>query len=113
MRVLGLTVAAMLAVTVATAGHAAPSGSSMKQLVQVRTSSKYGAAVVGVGTRCPAIGAGGEADGFPRIARPTTIMADGIPTVDRVHTALSKAPTEDGVLTALRKALRRMASLQR
>ena len=53
---------------------------------------------VGVGTRCLAIGAGGEADGFPRIARLTTIMADG------VRTALGKAPTEFGVLTAIGEA---------
>jgi len=30
----------------------------------------------GAGTRCPAIGAGGDTDGFRRIARLTTIIAD-------------------------------------
>ena len=36
--------------------------------------------------------------GFPRIARLTIIMADGVPT------ALGKAPTEFGVLTAIGEA---------
>ena len=52
-------------------------------------------AAVGVGTRCLAIGAGGEADGFPRIARLTTIMADG------AVTARDKALMEFGVLTVI------------
>ena len=54
--------------------------------------------MVGVGTRCRAIGAAGEADGFPRIARPTVItvhMADG------VRTARGKTSTEVGVLTPI------------
>jgi len=57
---------------------------------------------LGVGTQCPAIGAGGGVDGFPRIARLTTIIADG------VHTALGKVPTEDGGLTATGAALTRV-----
>jgi len=36
--------------------------------------------------------------GFPRIARLTIIMADGVPT------ALGKAPTEFSVLTAIGEA---------
>ena len=75
------------------AGHAAPSNSFQRE-----ASSKYGVAVAGAGTRCLAIGAGGEADGFLRIARLTTIMADG------VLMALGKAPTEFGVLTAIGEA---------
>ena len=64
-------------------------------------SSKYGAAVAGAGTRRLAIGAGGEADGFPRIARLTIIIADGGPTADGVPTALGKAL---GVHTAIGEA---------
>ena len=45
--------------------------------------------------RCLAIGAGGEADGFLRIARLTTIMADG------AVTARGKAPMGFGVLTVI------------
>ena len=91
MRALGLIVGGMLALTASIAGHAAPS-------FQRAVPSTYGAAAVGVGTRCLAIGADGEADGFPRIARLTTIMADG------VLMALGKAPTEFGVLTAIGEA---------
>jgi hypothetical protein len=45
--------------------------------------------------RCLAIGAGGEADGSPCIARLTTIMADW------VLTARGKAPMEFGVLMVI------------
>ena len=51
---------------------------------------------VGVGTRCPAIGAGGEADGFPRIARLTTMRVAGAATVDGVPTAMGRTPMEVG-----------------
>ena len=58
--------------------------------------------MVGVGTRYPDIGAGGEADGFLRIARLITIIADGdgVPTADGVRT-LGKASMEGGGLTEI------------
>jgi len=60
--------------------------------------------VVGVGTRCPVIGAGGGADGSPRIARLAVIMVDGGTMADGVRTALGKAPTEIGVLMPIGEA---------
>jgi hypothetical protein len=81
------------------AGHAAPSNSFQRE-----ASSKYGVAVAGVGTRCLAIGAGGEADGFhtlraePLLRRMAALTEDGVPT------ALGKAPTEVGVQTAIGEA---------
>ena len=68
-RVLGLAVAGMLALTAPIAGHAALLGSSMKQLFQRRVSSKCGVAAVRAGTQCRVIGAGGDAEGFRRTAR--------------------------------------------
>ena len=50
---------------------------------------------LGLAPGCLAIGAGGEADGFPRIARLITIMADG------AVTARGKAPMKFGVLTVI------------
>src|SRR5215813_11322765 len=47
--------------------------------VQRRASSKCGVVAVGAGTQSPVIGAGGEGDGFRRIARRAAIMADGVP----------------------------------
>jgi hypothetical protein len=43
-------------------------------------------------------------DGPPRIARLITIIADGVPTADGVHTALGKAPTKVGALTLIGEA---------
>ena len=60
--------------------------------------------MVGVGTRCPVIGAGGGADGSPRIARLAVIMVDGGTMADGVRTALGKAPTEIGVLMPIGEA---------
>jgi hypothetical protein len=55
--------------------------------------SKCGA-VVGVGTLCLVIGAGGEGDGFCRIARPTCIPGAGVPTmVGETPTMVGKAAT--------------------
>ena len=56
--------------------------------------------MVGVGTRYPDIGAGGEADGFLRIALLITIIADG----DGVRTAPGKVPMEVGILTGIGEA---------
>ncbi len=71
--------------------------------------SKYGVAVVGVGTRFPAIGASGEGDGFRRIVRRTAKAAAGVPTgvrevateVGEVRTGVGKALTEVGNITTV------------
>ena len=95
MRALGLIVGGMFALAASIAGHAAPSGSSMKQLVPASGIVHVWGGCGWGWHRCLAIGADGEADGFPRIARLTTIIADG--TV----TARDKALMEFGVLTVI------------
>jgi len=77
---------------------------SSEQLVPTRGIVQVWVAVAGVGTRCLAIGSGGEADGFhtlraePLLRRMAALTADGVPT------ALGKAPTEVGVQTAIGEA---------
>jgi hypothetical protein len=56
--------------------------------------SKRGVAVVGVGTLCLVIGAGGEGDGFCRIARRTCIPGAGVPTMaGKTPTMVGEAAT--------------------
>ena len=99
MRALGLIVTGMLALSAPIAGHAAPSGSSMKQLapaggiVQV-----WGGCGWGWHPVPRSLEPVEEMDGFLHIARLTTIIADG------VRTALGKVPTEGGAPTAIGEA---------
>ncbi len=106
MRVLGLAVAGVVALTTPIAAHALPLATHTEPFVPAPASSKYGVAVVGAGTRCPVIGAGGEGDGFRRIARQTIITGAG------VRTAIGEAPTTAGeVLMGVGKALTEVGNI--
>ena len=98
MRVLGLAIAGVLALMAPISGHAAPFGSSMKQLVPTR-------GIVQVWSGCgwgwhPVPGHWNRWRGgwVPPHCAPNHSMADG------VRTALGKASTEVGVHTAIGEA---------
>jgi hypothetical protein len=81
MRVYGLTLVGVLALIAPIVAHAVPLGGKAEPGAKGKSrSSKYGAAAAGVGTPSPVTGANGEADGFRRIARRTT-MVEAVPTV--------------------------------
>ena len=80
MHVFGLAVAGMLALSTPMMGHAAPLGSSMKQVVPASDIVPVWGGCGWAGTRCPAIGAGGE-DGFRRTAHQAITMDGGVPMV--------------------------------
>ena len=98
MRALGLIVGGVLALTVSMAGHAAPSGSSMKQLVPASgTVHVWGGCGWGWHP-VPGHWSRWRGGWVPPHCAPNHIMADG------VLMALGKAPTEFGVLTAIGEA---------